>query len=103
MGKLQYYQDKIKEWEYCYCKMCKEVVYSCDLEATEKGIRCSRCKSYDLDAPGWVRCPQAFKASYVKCPRAGRGLKKLGINAECQDKCFFRIAKPEIQAEEAKV
>ncbi|MDD2212549.1 MAG: hypothetical protein PHV56_06260 [Clostridia bacterium] len=87
---LEYYFAKIKEWEYCYCKNCKTIKFSVDLEATEDGIRCSTCKSYDLEAPDWVNCPH-HKDTVVKCARAGKGIKKLKYGYECQDHCCFRM------------
>ena len=88
---LENYLSKIKEWEYCYCPSCKKIRFSKDLEATVDGIRCSKCKGYKLEAPGWVKCPH-HKDSVVKCPRAGRGIVKLKYESECQDNCSFRLS-----------
>lgn len=88
---LEHYREKIKEWEYCYCPSCKKIRFSLDLEATVDGIRCSKCQSYQLEAPGWVRCPH-HKDSVVKCPRSGRGIVKSKYEYECHDKCYFRLA-----------
>lgn len=86
---LEIYLSKIKEWEYCYCANCKTIRFSSGLEATEDGIRCSKCKGYKLEAPGWVECPH-HKDTIVKCPRAGKGIIKLKYGYECQDHCYFR-------------
>ncbi len=83
------YLYQIKNWEYCYCRNCKKIISSDDLEATDKGIRCKKCNSYDLEGPGWISCPH-HKVSSVKCPRAGRGIKKTEHGYECQDRCSFR-------------
>ncbi len=87
----EHYLAKIKEWEYCYCKNCKEIRFSSELEATEDGIRCSKCKSYELEEPGWVKCPH-HKDSVVKCARGGKGIMKLKYGYECQDHCSFRVS-----------
>lgn len=83
------YVDIIKEWEYCYCSNCRTIRFSSELEATEDGIRCSKCKSYKLEEPGWVQCPH-HKDSIVKCARAGKGIVKTKYGYECQDHCYFR-------------
>lgn len=87
---LEHYVDIIKDWGYCYCANCREIRYSSALEATEDGVRCSHCKGYNLEAPGWVRCPH-HKDTMVKCPRAGKGIVKLKYEYECQDHCNFRV------------
>ncbi|HAG11028.1 MAG TPA: hypothetical protein DCK76_06515 [Desulfotomaculum sp.] len=89
---IEYYLDKIKEWEYCYCANCRQMRFSTELEATEDGIRCAKCKSYNLEEPGWVVCPY-HKDSLVKCARAGKGIVKLKHEAECKDHCHFRVAR----------
>ncbi|NLI13354.1 hypothetical protein [Pelotomaculum propionicicum] len=86
---LEKYLSQIKEWEYCYCANCKTIRFSSDLEATEEGVRCSKCKGYNLEAPGWVRCPH-HKDSIVKCPRSGKGIVKSKYQYECHDHCYFR-------------
>ncbi|NLI14076.1 hypothetical protein [Pelotomaculum propionicicum] len=87
---LEYYLAKIKEWEYCYCEDCREIRFSKDLQATEEGVRCSKCKGYNLEAPGWVKCPH-HKDSVVKCPRSGKGIRKLKYEYVCNDHCSFRV------------
>jgi len=86
---LEHYLDIIKNWGYCYCVKCKEIRYSSELEATVDGVRCSKCKGYNLEAPGWVKCPH-HKDSYVKCARSGKGIVKLKYEYVCQDDCNFR-------------
>jgi len=85
----EFYLDQIEDWGYCYCKKCGRIRYKFELEATEQGVRCRQCGSYDLEIPGWVNCPHQ-KASAVKCPRAGKGIKKQRYGYECQDRCSFR-------------
>jgi hypothetical protein len=92
---LEHFLAKIKEWEYCYCSDCKRIRFSSELEATNEGIRCSKCKGYNLEAPDWVRCPH-HKDSVVKCPRGGKGIVKTKHGSECKDNCYFRI--PEAKA-----
>ncbi len=87
---LEYFVDIIKDWGYCYCANCREIRYGSELEATVDGVRCSKCKSYNLEAPGWVRCPH-HKDTLVKCPRSGKGIVKLKYEYECQDHCSFRV------------
>ncbi|HAU32500.1 MAG: hypothetical protein XD78_0410 [Desulfotomaculum sp. 46_296] len=89
---IEHYLDEIKKWEYCYCANCRQMRFSTELEATENGIRCAKCKSYNLEAPGWVVCPY-HKDSLVKCARAGKGIVKLKHEAECRDHCHFRVTK----------
>ena len=67
---------RIKEWEYCYCASCKKIKFSKDLKATEEGICCSECGNSNLEPPAWVNCPH-HKDSIVKCPRGGKGIRKL--------------------------
>jgi len=81
--------SQIDEWEYCYCRNCEKIRYGFELEATERGIRCSKCGSYDLEAPGWVRCPYE-RDSAVKCPRAGKGIVKKDYGVECEYHCIYR-------------
>jgi len=88
---LEHFLSEIVEWEYCYCVNCKTIVFSKDLEATEEGIRCSKCKGYKLEAPGWVICPH-HKDSAVKCARAGKGIVKSKYESECKDHCSFRLS-----------
>jgi len=83
------YLTQIYEWEYCYCRDCGKIRYSSELEVTERGIRCSKCRGYDLEAPAWVRCPYE-KSSAVKCARAGRGIKEGTQGYECELHCNFR-------------
>ena len=88
MQRKEDYRTQIFEWEYCYCRDCGKIRYSSDLEATEHGIRCVKCGSYDLEGPRWVRCPHHKMA--VKCARAGRGLvKKEEYWYECEYRCRF--------------
>ncbi len=86
------YLAEIENWEYCYCRDCDRIRYGYELEATERGIRCSRCGGYNLEAPGWVSCPQ-MRGGAVKCPRAGRGIVREEYAVECQYHCSFQ--KPE--------
>jgi hypothetical protein len=83
------YLKQIKEWEYCYCAKCEKIIYAHELELTERGIQCSKCKGYDLEAPAWVSCPHE-KVSAVKCPRAGKGIRKGETGDECVFSCSFR-------------
>ncbi len=76
-------------WEYCYCRRCKRLRGKADLEATKKGIRCTRCGGTDLEAPGWVSCPHQ-KMTAVICPRSGKGIVKDETGLNCTDRCFFR-------------
>jgi len=89
MLKLGDYRNQIRKWEYCYCRDCDRVIYSSELEATESGIRCSKCGGYSLEAPGWVLCP-AERGSAVKCPRAGKGIIRGDYEVECKYHCIFR-------------
>ena len=89
MPKREDYLAQLDEWGYGYCRKCGKIRYSADLEATENGIRCRRCGSYDLEAPGWIYCPHE-KASAVKCARAGRGIKQGEFGSECELRCNFR-------------
>ena len=89
MQKQADYLAQIDEWEYGYCRNCDRIRYDYELEATEFGIRCFRCGSYDLEAPGWVSCPQ-IKSGVVKCPRAGKGIVREDYAVKCQYHCSFR-------------
>lgn len=89
MNTHEFYLNKIKDWEYCYCKSCRRIRGASELTATEEGIACSLCGSLDLEAPGWVICPHQ-KVSAVKCPRAGSGITKYELGLECKDRCHFR-------------
>ena len=89
---IGHYQNVIKDWGYCYCADCREIRYSTDMTATEKGIRCNKCQGYNLEAPGWVRCPY-HKDSYVKCARSGKGIIRLQYGYACNDDCGFRKSK----------
>ncbi len=80
---------QIEEWGYCYCRTCSRIRYKAELEATEQGIRCSKCGGYDLESPGWVYCPHE-KSSAVKCARAGRGIVKGEYGYTCELRCTFR-------------
>ncbi|RLI34376.1 hypothetical protein DRO53_03735 [Candidatus Bathyarchaeota archaeon] len=92
-GKKAEYEVKIKEWEYCFCNVCNRIRYADELEATDEGIRCKICGSYELTPPGWVRCPGDMKSSAVKCPVGGKGIKVGDQGIYCEFKCYFR--KPE--------
>ncbi len=48
MVKREVYLDQILEWEYCYCRDCDRIRYGSELEATERGIKCSKCGGYDF-------------------------------------------------------
>jgi len=85
------YLAQVDEWEYCYCRTCDKIRYSDELEVTERGIRCSQCGGYNLEAPGWIHCPHETEAA-VKCPRAGRGINEGRYAEECQYRCSFRKA-----------
>ncbi len=89
MQKRKDYIAQINEWGYCYCRNCDRMRYSYELEATERGIRCSKCGGYDLEAPGWAYCPHD-NVSAVKCPRAGKGIIKGEYGDECEYRCSFR-------------
>ncbi len=89
MQKQEVYLDQISEWEYCYCRDCDRIRYSFELEATERGIRCSKCGGYDLEAPGWVHCPHE-KSGAVKCARAGIGIIIEEYGEDCKHRCSFR-------------
>jgi len=91
MPEQKNYLDQIRDWEYCYCKKCDRIRYSFELEATEQGIRCSMCGSYDLEAPAWVHCPHE-KVRAVKCARAGKGIVKEEYLDDCKYRCNFRKA-----------
>jgi hypothetical protein len=80
---------KIKEWEYCYCSDCKKIKFVRDLRATEEGICCTECGNTNLEPPDWVNCPH-HKDSFVKCPRGGKGIRKLQHGSACLDNCYFR-------------
>lgn len=88
---IEHYIEEIKDWEYGYCEDCRQIRFSSGLEATPEGIRCSKCKGYKLEAPGWIVCPH-HKDSIVKCPRAGRRIVKSDQGAVCQDHCNFRLS-----------
>jgi len=87
MQKQEVYLAQIDEWEYGYCRNCGRIRYSFDLEATERGIQCSKCGSYELEAPNWVYCPH--RKVTVKCARAGRGLIQEEYAYECEHRCRF--------------
>ena len=89
MQKLEDKRAQVEEWEYCYCRNCDKIRYSSELEVTERGIRCSRCGGYNLEAPGWVVYP-AEKGSAVKCPRGGRGITRGDYAVECKYHCLYR-------------
>ena len=89
MLKQETYLDQIREWEYCYCRNCGKIRYSSELEATKEGIRCCKCGSYDLEAPGWIWCPHE-KSLAVKCARAGKGIRQGENGTECELHCNFR-------------
>jgi hypothetical protein len=81
--------EQIRDWEYCYCRRCRRLREAADLRVTEKGIQCSRCGGFELEAPGWVICPHQ-KLSAVKCARAGRGITWSEVGYTCNDRCYFR-------------
>ncbi len=89
MQKGEAYLAQIEEWGYCYCRNCDRIRYSFELEATERGIQCSKCGGYELEAPAWVHCPH-HKVSAVKCPRAGKGIIRGKYAIECQYRCIYR-------------
>lgn len=91
MGKnnAEVFAKRIQEWQYCYCNNCKRIVDAVDLEITDQGIRCSHCKSYDLQSPAWIQCPH-HKVAFLKCARAGKGIKATKEGYECHDRCAFR-------------
>ena len=89
MQKLEAYLAQIRGWEYCYCRNCNRIRYSFELEATEHGIRCSKCGGYELEAPGWILCP-AERGLAVKCPRAGKGIIRGDYGVECKYHCIYR-------------
>lgn len=80
------YNTLIHEWEYCYCVNCDNIRYSAELTATEQGVKCAVCGSYDLETPAWVNCPQEWKNEAIKCPRGGSGIRR-GKNGE--DECIY--------------
>jgi len=77
-------------WEYCYCTSCDRIRYQFELKETEAGIRCSKCGSYDLEAPAWIFCPHAMFTAATKCPRGGKGIMKGKNQVECNFRCSFR-------------
>ena len=77
-------------WEYCYCKSCDRIRYQFELKATAIGIMCSKCGSYDLEAPAWIFCPHAMFIAATKCPRGGKGIIKGKNRIECNYRCSFR-------------
>ena len=87
--KREAYLDQIREWEYCYCKDCDRIRYSSELEATERGIKCSKCGGYNLEAPSWVHCPHE-KVGAIKCPRGGKGIMEEKYGYDCKYRCNFR-------------
>ncbi len=87
---IERYIEEIKSWEYGYCVDCRQVRFSSELEATPEGIRCSKCKGYNLEAPGWTVCPY-YKDTVVKCPRAGKSIVKSDQGEECHEHCHFRL------------
>jgi hypothetical protein len=89
LSKLERYLAEIGDWGYCYCAKCERIRYASELEATERGVRCSKCGGYDLETPGWVNCPHE-KSSAVKCARAGRGIVKGEYGYTCELRCTFR-------------
>ena len=89
MGKREDYLAQILDWGYCYCRNCDRIRYSFELEATEDGIRCSKCGGYNLEAPGWAVCPYQ-RGGAVKCARAGKGLVAEKYGIDCKYRCSFR-------------
>ena len=89
MGKREGYLAQIRDWGYCYCGDCGRIRYSFELEATEDGIRCSKCGGYNLEAPAWTICPYE-RGGAVKCARAGKGLITEKYGMECKYRCTFR-------------
>ncbi len=88
---IERYIEEIKNWEYAYCADCRQIRFSSELEATPEGVRCSKCKGYRVEAPGWIVCPH-HKDSTVKCARAGKGIVKLEQGAVCEEHCNFRLS-----------
>jgi hypothetical protein len=85
------YIGLINDWEYCYCVKCDTIRYADELTATDQGIKCSVCGSYDLEAPAWISCPQEIRKAGVKCPRGGSGIRKGDKGDEiCIYHCAFR-------------
>ena len=82
---------QIREWEYCYCQDCDKIRYGSELEATEHGIKCSKCGQYNLEAPLWIHCPHE-KVGAVKCARAGKGIKVEEYGYDCKHRCSFRMS-----------
>lgn len=89
---IERFRKEIEEWEYAYCPDCKQIRFSSELEATDDGIRCAKCNSDKVEAPGWITCPH-YKEAIVKCPRAGKGIVHHKYGMECQDHCGFRLSK----------
>jgi len=89
--KTEDYQEKIREWEYCYCRTCDQIRYIDDLEATDNGIMCKVCGGSDLEAPAWIICPHE-KVRAVKCARAGKGIVQETYLSDCKYRCHFRKA-----------
>lgn len=89
MQMREVYLNQIHEWEYCYCQNCEKIRYGFELEATDRGIQCAKCGSYDLEAPAWVHCPHE-RSRAVKCARAGRGIRREEYGEECKYRCIFR-------------
>lgn len=89
MSRREDHLKQIREWGYCYCTNCGKIAYSFDLEATDQGIRCVRCNSYDLEAPDWVCCPH-HKSTAVNCPRGGKGIVVGQYETACVFHCNFR-------------
>jgi len=88
--KREAYATQIDEWEYCYCINCGSIRYRFELEATELGIRCLKCRGYELEAPAWVFCPHSMFIAATKCPRAGKGIREGRFGIECDYRCNYR-------------
>jgi hypothetical protein len=90
LNKREAHAAQIDIWEYCYCESCDRIRYHFELKATAVGIRCSKCGSYDLEAPAWIFCPHAMFLAATKCPRGGKGIIKGKNRIECNFRCSFR-------------
>ena len=85
------YTLQIQEWGYSYCPQCNQIRYSSDMVATQNGVKCAVCGSYELESPEWVRCPYEKAAGAVKCPRGGRGIVEKVSGVECRYMCTYRM------------
>ena len=81
------YSRGTKGWEYCYCRDCKTIRYTSDLEINSERLQCLKCGGFDLEVPRWVDCPHRKGA--VKCVFGGTGLARGKGGYECRDRCKF--------------